>query len=62
MCSCREKKEEGELEEFEMLEQYADDNASFLSSLSAVNRVLQGNSPRKKLRTSPMRAIAKPDL
>ena len=32
--------EEAELDEFELLEQYADDNASFLSNVSAVNRVL----------------------
>ena len=38
--------ERGELEEFEILEQYADDNASFLSSLSAVNRVLHGEEAR----------------
>lgn len=29
-----------ELEEFELLEQYAEDNASFLSNVSAVNRML----------------------
>lgn len=29
-----------ELQEFEILEQFADDNASFLSNVSVVNRVL----------------------
>lgn len=29
-----------ELQEFELLEQYADDNASFLSNVSAVDRIL----------------------
>ncbi len=33
--------EADELEEFMLLEQYADDNASFLSSVSAVNRAVQ---------------------
>ena len=32
--------EKDELDEFEILEQYADDNASFLSNVSAVNRVV----------------------
>ena len=32
-----------DLEEFELLEQYADDNASFMSNISAVNRVVQEN-------------------
>ena len=44
--------ERGELEEFEILEQYADDNASFLSSLSTVNAVLQDKHALKTQRAT----------
>ena len=33
--------EQDELEEFELLEQFAEDDASFMSSVSAVDKVLQ---------------------
>jgi hypothetical protein len=43
--------ENEELHEFELLEQFADDNASFLSNISAVNRALTQKREGEKQRS-----------